>query len=86
MARTKAGAAPRRPTRLVTLTRFFLPLEQEWPSWEKAEPDDAGYPPLINVKGFLIVERMGRLIDDPQQAVYILGTQLAFALRTCNDK
>ncbi|OAQ96934.1 hypothetical protein LLEC1_04235 [Akanthomyces lecanii] len=74
MARTKQTA--RRSVRaLITLTRFYLPPDQEWPVWSVEEGGDPHAGPLDGVEGAHWM-RIGRLIDDPEQAVYIIDWSL----------
>ncbi|KAJ4154727.1 hypothetical protein LMH87_000006 [Akanthomyces muscarius] len=74
MARIRQTA--RRSIRaLITLTRFYLPLDQEWPAWPAEEGCDPHAGPLEGVEGAHSM-RMGRLIDDPEQAVYIIDWSL----------
>lgn len=69
MARTRQPIHPSvRP--LISLTRFYLPLDQEWPAWSVKEGGDPHAGPLEGVEGANDM-RIGRLINDPEQAVYI---------------
>ncbi|KAH6856898.1 hypothetical protein B0I37DRAFT_318739 [Chaetomium sp. MPI-CAGE-AT-0009] len=78
MARTKQTA--RRSQRvLTTWTRFYLPREQEWPTWA-VDHDNVHYGPLKGVEG---VRRalLGRMVDDPEQAAYIIRWSTLDALK-----
>jgi hypothetical protein len=72
MARTKQTAKRYRP--VTTWTRFHLPREQEWPTFPVADPALVHYGPLIDHEagffGFLAL--LGRMVDDPEQAAYII--------------
>ncbi|KAI6089592.1 hypothetical protein F4821DRAFT_231379 [Hypoxylon rubiginosum] len=68
MARTKQTS--RRYERGITWTRFYLPLDQEWPTWPTYE--DKHFGPLTNVKGMGKV-LLGRMVDNPEQAAYIIN-------------
>lgn len=71
MARTKQTIRLRWEKPLITWTRFYLPLHQEWPVWAVDHVDiHAG--PLLGVEGALRL-RLGRMIDDPEQAAYFIG-------------
>lgn len=69
MARTKMTA--KRYRRVTTWTRFHLPQEQEWPTWTVAHPD-VHVGPLADVGGAWNVA-LGRMVEDPTQAAYIIG-------------
>ena len=69
MARTKMTA--KRYDRVTTWTRFHLPREQEWPTWSVAHPD-VHVGPLADVAGSSVV-LLGRMVEDPEQAAYIIG-------------
>ncbi|KAK2009895.1 hypothetical protein LZ32DRAFT_649529 [Colletotrichum eremochloae] len=57
---------------LTSWTRFRLPREQEWPTWSVDHAHAGGhYGPLKGVKGCLKAW-LGRMVDDPEQAVYII--------------
>lgn len=74
MARTKQTNRYRTPGPLITLTRFYLPLDQDWPIWPVKDGSDPYVGPLEDVEGACYYNtRVGRLIDDPTQAVYIIG-------------
>jgi hypothetical protein len=69
MARTKQTARlSQKP--LTTWTRFYLPLEQEWPTWA-VDHEDVHAGPLADVKGCLMIS-LGRMVDNPEQAAYII--------------
>jgi len=61
---------PRRPP-IITWTRFYLPREQEWPTWS-VDGDDIYAGPFGEVEGYRNLS-LGRLVDDPEQAAYIVG-------------
>ena len=67
MARTKER--PRPKDRVITWTRFYLPLDQEWPTWPTYEDMHVG--PLTDVKDVGEV-LLGRVVDNPEQAAYII--------------
>jgi hypothetical protein len=69
MARTRMTA--KRYRRVTTWTRFHLPREQEWPTWTVAHAD-VHVGPLAHVEGHMTV-RLGRMVEDPEQAAYIIG-------------
>ncbi|KAK3292138.1 uncharacterized protein B0H64DRAFT_419499 [Chaetomium fimeti] len=56
---------------LITWTRFYLPREQEWPTWV-VHHEDVHAGPLADVKGLLTIS-LGRMVDNPEQAAYILN-------------
>lgn len=70
MARAKQ-TAKRYGKGIVSWTRFHLPLEQEWPTWP-ATHADVHFGPLAGVEG-LLKASLGRVVDNPQQAAYIIG-------------
>lgn len=59
------------PDSILTWTRFYLPEGQEWPTWSLG--GTVIYPPLENVQGFVGLVSLGRMVDHPTQAAYILG-------------
>jgi len=75
MARTKQSARPGlggREKEVMTWTRFHLPVDQEWPTWRDAKhADDVHRGPLAGLEGVLQAW-LGRMVDDPEQAVYIV--------------
>lgn len=71
MARTP-GTVHRRSVRLTTFTRFYLPLDQQWPVWAGRQGYDVYTGPLSRLDVFMSVY-VGRMIDSPQQAVFIIG-------------
>lgn len=70
MARTKQ-TAKRHEKALITWTRFHLPREQEWPMWSVGY-DDFHVGPLEGVQGWRKA-LLGRMVDNPEQAAYIIG-------------
>ena len=54
---------------LITWTRFYLPRNQEWPVWAGHEDIYSG--PLLDL-GIRSL-RLRRMVDDPEQAAYIIG-------------
>ncbi|KAK2028035.1 hypothetical protein LX32DRAFT_640424 [Colletotrichum zoysiae] len=70
MARTKK-LAKESVERLTSWTRFYLPREQEWPTWSADQAGGGHYGPLEGVKGVFMAS-LGRKVDDPEQAVYII--------------
>ncbi|KAI1169594.1 hypothetical protein F4777DRAFT_584757 [Nemania sp. FL0916] len=69
MARTKQ-TAKRTPKELITWTRFYLPQDQEWPTWS-VDHDDVHIGPLADVPGRGKAS-LGRMVDNPEQAAYII--------------
>ncbi|KAI0381430.1 hypothetical protein F5Y04DRAFT_255484 [Hypomontagnella monticulosa] len=67
MARTKQTAR-RYGKPITTWTRFYLPLDQEWPSWP-ATYQDTHVGPLASVNGEAL---LGRMVENPEQAAYII--------------
>lgn len=55
---------------LTTWTKFHLPRDQEWPAWS-ADHEDVHIGPLKGVEGWRTAS-LGRMIDDPEQAAYII--------------
>jgi len=72
MARAKTRNRP--PKGLVTWTRFHLPREQEWPTWSVGHAD-VHVGPLAGVEGWR-TPLLARMVEDPEQAVYIIGKRL----------
>lgn len=74
MAPTKHTIRPHPSKPVITWTRFYLPLGQEWPVWA-VHGGNAHLGPLLGVDG---IEgwRLGRMVDKLEQAVYIIGIQL----------
>ncbi|KAK3900068.1 hypothetical protein C8A05DRAFT_46018 [Staphylotrichum tortipilum] len=69
MARTKQTA--RKSVRpLVTWTRFCLRREQEWPTWV-VDHLNIYIGPLVEVDGVHHIS-LGRMVDNPEQAAFIL--------------
>lgn len=68
---------------LITWTRFHLPQEQERPAWPAAH-EDAYVGPLAGVRG---IERisMGRMVEEPQQAAYIIAWRTVEDLEIFQD-
>jgi len=75
MARTK-GSRIACPKPLITWTRFYLPREQEWPTWD-VDDDNVHLGPLLEVEDSWLRASLGRMMDDPEQAVYIIGELLS---------
>lgn len=71
MAKTKK-LAKESVVRLTSWTRFHLPREQEWPTWSAGQAGGGHYGPLKGVKGCFMAS-LGRKVDDPEEAVYIIG-------------
>jgi hypothetical protein len=69
MARTRMTT--KRYRRVTTWTRFHLPREQEWPTWTVAH-EDVHVGPLLDAGGWMKVW-LGRMVEDPEQAAYIIG-------------
>ncbi|KAH8585527.1 hypothetical protein B0O99DRAFT_154077 [Bisporella sp. PMI_857] len=70
MARTKATARKTPAKTLMSWTRFYLPREQEWPTWS-VNHDDVHAGPLVDVEGRGKLS-LGRMVENPEQAVYII--------------
>ncbi|KAK2758516.1 hypothetical protein CKAH01_05564 [Colletotrichum kahawae] len=70
MAKTKK-IAKESVVRLTSWTRFYLPREQEWPTWSADQAGGGYYGPLKGVKGCFMAS-LGRKVDDPEEAVYII--------------
>ena len=71
MARTKQTA--RQTTKgVITLIRFYLPEEQEWPTWS-VDYANVYIGPLSEVQGCRGKVFLGRMVDRPEQAAYIIG-------------
>ncbi|KAK2054737.1 hypothetical protein LY76DRAFT_596676 [Colletotrichum caudatum] len=70
MARTKK-LAKESVKRLTSWTRFYHPREQEWPTWSADQAGGGHYGPLKGVKGCFMAS-LGRMVEDPEQAVYII--------------
>jgi hypothetical protein len=68
MARTRQTAR-RMEKKLTTWTRFYLPREQEWPTWS-VDHADVHVGPLAG-KGCWEVS-LGRMVENPEQAAYII--------------
>ncbi|KAK4040387.1 hypothetical protein C8A01DRAFT_15754 [Parachaetomium inaequale] len=71
MARIKQTA--KRFRKVTTWTRFHLPREQEWPTFPVADPAHVHLGPLADMEaeaGFSV--SLGRMVDDPEQAAYII--------------
>ncbi|ATY66617.1 hypothetical protein A9K55_001052 [Cordyceps militaris] len=76
MARTKATKRKSTEPPLVTVTRFYLPLDQEWPMWDLM-PDLYHAEKKVYAGPLAVVEgtggfRVGRMIDNPEQAAYFI--------------
>ncbi|KAH8593502.1 hypothetical protein B0O99DRAFT_742855 [Bisporella sp. PMI_857] len=70
MARTKQTA--RQTTKgVITWTRFYLPEEQEWPTWS-IDYGNVYVSPLSEVQGCRGNVFLGRMVDRPEQAAYII--------------
>jgi len=83
MARTKQTARRSQPS-VVTWTRFHLPIGQEWPAWAVAH-ENVHFGPLNDVDG-VWKGWLGRMVEDPEQAAYIIGKALGDAVReTCSE-
>ncbi len=70
MARTKQ-TAKRFYKALITWTRFYLPREQEWPTWS-VDHADVHVGPLADVQGCRKAS-LGRMVENPEQAAFIIG-------------
>ncbi|KAJ0358493.1 hypothetical protein COL154_009119 [Colletotrichum chrysophilum] len=70
MAKTKK-LAKESVVRLTSWTRFHLPREQEWPTWSAGQAGGGHYGPLKGVKGCFMAS-LGRKVDDPEEAIYII--------------
>lgn len=57
---------------LITWTRFYLPREQEWPTWSE-DHDDVYVGPLLEAEAGWEKASLGRMVDNPEQAAYIIG-------------
>lgn len=57
---------------IITWTRFHLPLDQEWPTWS-ATYEDVHVGPLAGVAGVAGKVLLGRMVETPEQAAYIIG-------------
>ncbi|KAK4173149.1 hypothetical protein QBC36DRAFT_336371 [Triangularia setosa] len=68
MARIRQTARRSRP--VITWTRFYLPVEQEWPTW--AVNYDVHVGPLADVNGAGNIW-LGRMVKSPEQAAYIIS-------------
>ncbi|KAI1812915.1 hypothetical protein GGS20DRAFT_587017 [Poronia punctata] len=55
---------------ITTWTRFHLPRDQEWPTWS-VDDEDVHVGPLASVEGLGRIS-LGRMVEDPEQAVYII--------------
>ncbi len=77
MARLPKTTRKRVDKPLTTWTRFYLPREQEWPTWS-VDHTDIHVGPLSAVDGCGHAS-LGRMVDDPEQAAYILGECLSVA-------
>ncbi|KAI3317156.1 hypothetical protein HD806DRAFT_395524 [Xylariaceae sp. AK1471] len=55
---------------LISWTRFYLPRDQEWPTWS-VHHDDVYVGPLKGVEGWRTAS-LGRMVDNPGQAAYII--------------
>jgi hypothetical protein len=71
MARTKQTARKTKKG-IITWTRFHLPEEQEWPIWSQ-DYANVYVGPLSGVQGRWRFVFLGRMVDHPTQAAYILG-------------
>lgn len=71
MARTKQTAR-RRNIPITTWTRFYLPRDQEWPTWPVAHDDEYVGPGLEEVHYM----SLGRMVEDPEQAAFIISEYL----------
>ncbi|KAI3317159.1 hypothetical protein HD806DRAFT_515834 [Xylariaceae sp. AK1471] len=69
MARAKQPARQLRKG-ITTWTRFYLPLDQEWPAWP-VDHEDVHVGPLASVVGAGGIS-LGRMVEDPEQAAYII--------------
>ena len=69
MARTKQTAR-RGQKALLSWTRFYLPLEQEWPTWD-VDHEDVHAGPLADLEGCLTIS-LGRMVDNPEQAAFVI--------------
>lgn len=85
MARSKKTEVELRLERQrTTWTRFHLLRGQDWPTWSTTagNPNDADRSylgPLAGVTGCLKVW-LGRKVEDPEQAVFVVGTCPLFQL------
>jgi len=71
MARTKQTA--RITTKeIITWTRFYLPEGQEWPTWS-GDYANVHLGPLLEAQGLRGCVSLGRMVDHPEQAAYIIG-------------
>lgn len=70
MARTKQSKVPGSGDRRTTWTRFYLPREQDWPTWSATHlrPHRG---PLSGVEGIKNVW-LGRKVEDSEQAALII--------------
>ena len=71
MARSKQTSRPC-IKETITWTRFYLPKEQEWPTW----PVDYTHiylGPLAEVDGCRWPVFLGRMVDRPEEAAIIIG-------------
>ncbi|KAI1125539.1 hypothetical protein F5Y10DRAFT_246763 [Nemania abortiva] len=67
----------RRERKRTTWTRFRLPLGQDWPKWPGYS--DTYHGPLADVAGCERI-RLGRIVEDPEQAALIVLWESAEAL------
>ncbi|KAI1772792.1 hypothetical protein F4818DRAFT_425625 [Hypoxylon cercidicola] len=71
MARTKQTARIHGKP-ITTWTRFHLPLDQEWPTWSVTH-ENVHVGPLAGVEGRAGGVLLGRMVENPEQAVYIIS-------------
>ncbi|KAK1980458.1 hypothetical protein LZ30DRAFT_129041 [Colletotrichum cereale] len=76
MART-SNKAKRSEKPLTSWTRFHLPRDQEWPTWS-VDHSDIHVGPLKGVEGWRTAS-LGRMVDDPEQAAYIILKNFQFS-------
>ncbi|KAK3896684.1 hypothetical protein C8A05DRAFT_48370 [Staphylotrichum tortipilum] len=65
---------------LITWTRFYLPREQEWPTWS-VDHNDIHVGPLLEAEGGWENASLGRMVGNPEQAAYIIEWISLEALR-----
>jgi hypothetical protein len=73
MARTKQTARRDISKGIITWTRFYLPEDQEWPTWS-SDYTNIYVGPLLEVQGCRLMDVfVGRMVDHPTQAAYVIG-------------
>ncbi|KAK4200743.1 hypothetical protein QBC40DRAFT_199757 [Triangularia verruculosa] len=70
MARTITKKRPYRDKPIITLTRFYLPEDKEWPVWEVPHRY-VHHGPVAGVEGVWSVS-LGRMVENREKAVYII--------------